>query len=284
MKKKVFFLTGGLANQLFQIIGGSWLANQHNFEITFDKTYVDRQHDKTDFLKNLMPELNFKVSKFRRFIAQKIPFFNKLYFYFLGKFHLIKNDEDLNNIKINEKYIIGYFQNFKFFDLSPTITNLMKTKLYELSPNKFDPKLTVKPYLVVHVRCGDFLGKSYPTRQLDEKWYINAYDKIKNNHKFLKTIILTNNKIDLQNYYINFLNHVAIYEIVDPEIMDTLSTFRFLMDSKLKLIGNSTFAILAAKFSQGIVYVPDSLISDSAESDLVKTFPITWNKIKSSWI
>lgn len=150
-KSKYIFLHGGLGNQLFQLSFGLYLENNINYLIKYDKCLLTKPS------RNIQPreyELNkfvdsekvqdtlynfYKYIYFKKFLKSESVYFEKNL-----------NDDHLNYISNNTKYISGYFQNYKYAEyawrfLEPKFLNLFS-----------EQKIENEEYVSVHIRLGDY--------------------------------------------------------------------------------------------------------------------------------
>ena len=161
--------------------------------------------------------------------------------------------EKINNRKFisTTNFLDGYFQfNWKesnFFDILLIIRKQVKVNFKNIPSLPF----------IIHIRGGDYKTVKY-TKFLDHNYYINALGfAIKKNSKLNNAKVITDDRVYAKKI-IKILSkkypsiQIEIYDTSSLKIdhQDWLTDFVLIMNSKFRIIGNSTFSWWASSLDK----------------------------------
>lgn len=204
-------LQGGMANQMFQIMGTVALAKRHNFEVGFDlNSYTPLQgHQGSKYADNLfakVPRLNGQTFKY----SYQEPHF---------RYSELPKQDDM--IIVN-----SYLQSYKYWEgYEDELKEMFNTgKLNEDFSN----------HTAVHIRRGDYLNypRIHPVCSIE--YYKKAMEMIGGDFIFVSD--------DMKWVKENFIGDNIYYSEFKSEIDD----FRLIKQAKNVICANSTFSLLAA--------------------------------------
>jgi hypothetical protein len=203
-----------------------------------------------------------------------------------GKFKSITTGNNLGysplGINNKKRYLLGYFQSFKYSDDEAVIEILrnLKVKNFE-SYSEYERLAQIEEPLVVHVRLSDYLKEDkfgipefqYYENSITAMWSSGAYKKI-----WLFSDDPENAQLRIPN---NLQSFVRSFGDVEDCIVKTLEVMRL---GKGYVIANSSFSWWGARLSkaqQPVVVAPDPWFRHLREpTDLI---PHTWLR-KKAWI
>ena len=220
--KKIIRIWGGLGNQLFQYAFGKFLEKEHNFIISFNINWFNKQ-SKRKFVLDKIFKINNKI------IDKENNFTDKFLNYKTEKFYisLIKK-----NFLLLPKNLIGYWQDLYF---------AKHIKKENFLREFFETSAIVKKekYYILHFRGGDFYN-SKDHVVLDIEYYKKGIDFFRDekiyclsdDNKRLKLLV---KELDLEKSIIPNLNE--------------LDTFKLICNSNGGIASNSTFCWWGAHIS-----------------------------------
>jgi len=309
----VLHLTGGLGNQLFQVAAGLYASGTTpiSVEWVLGKPRLNSMNFPQIECYQLPPEICFLERSQESWLAgktlgyllrssidpngvEKLPIFRFLtrrigslvLLMKFGKFKSITTGNNLGysplGINNKKRYLLGYFQSFKYSDDEAVIEILrnLKVKNFE-SYSEYERLAQIEEPLVVHVRLSDYLKEDkfgipefqYYENSITVMWNSGAYKKI-----WLFSDDPENAQLRIPN---NLQSFVRSFGDVEDCIVKTLEVMRL---GKGYVIANSSFSWWGARLSkaqQPVVVAPDPWFRHLREpTDLI---PITWLR-KKAWI
>ena len=283
-------IIGGLGNQMFQYAFYKYLAFIKNSELKLDLTLFDvyKLHNGYE-LKGIFgideviaanDELEMYKSKYSLLFKIENKIFNKNVIF--GKKHFKENkfyiDEKIFDKNINDFYVEGYFQTYKYIQTLGENIFQFRTALSDE-----EDKLLQGNVISIHIRGGDYI-----TRKKDNKlfgnictieYYQNAIKYIKENVQKPVFLVFTNDK----EYAVELL-HGESFQIVDGNSGKNSFRDMYLMSQcKHNIIANSSFSWWGAwlnKNDSKIVIAPTRWFNDDSidQSNIV---PSSWIKVSS---
>ena len=312
-RKRVVFISlrGGLGNQLFCYFFGEYL----NFVLGIKVIYI--YHPASNVHHELKSNLSsFKIGNkpintnspkifwhfFRAIFDLPLKdirklvlkwkyqdFKSELIFYKIYDEQFIELKEQFFAIKnwISESnsktfYIRGLFQNFKYFDLQPQQSLILKNCSNWFQEIK---KVIISSQpAIVHVRLGDYLNsheKSLGVLAVD--YYAEAIKVIRDKFPNIEVWVFSNQtekaRILLSPIIDSGFKFVDSADDQDPaEVMLVMSL------GKALVVSNSTFSLWSAKLSKtsSIIIVPQPFFRTNFIYSA--SFPKSWLRIRSSWL
>lgn len=255
-KKIVIRLQGGLGNQMFQY------AFAYNLSLILSSTlYIDTHlfYKRNNFKKFTKRNLELNIFNINYdFFIKYLPF--HIHFdYYLYKFitflkikiysYKILNEIDIINTtfsKYQNIYLIGYFQDYKYFTNHKIVQNIFNTFLFheplsdinKLILNKINSTQSVS----IHVRRSDYLDKKnitvHGTCSLD--YYKMSVSYFLENFKNVTFFIFSD---DFNWVKVNLTKILPHFEIIDNNFGNNSYIDLYLMSKcKHNIIANSTFS------------------------------------------
>lgn len=212
MTKIYLRISGGIGNQLFQIVSGHYFAQKKGFQLFFYNDPKD-QYKRIFYLQNLCSKLNIKKIEFS--LVKNLPIVNDFTFYNEYQF--------FNQTLIKPPYRIegnlqiwNIFYEKKFFYRQIILDSLKETL-------KKEEKDALKNY-------GNILHLRLLHSRDEHKKILNKGKPL--NHKFISYLISSSQKSkDVNNYFFNYVTDANKDEFLFRDFVENLST----NDKKLKL-------------------------------------------------
>lgn len=278
----IFRISDGLGNQLFQYACAYSMYKKTGSKITIDPMYSGK-------LRTYQLD-EFRIDFSERFINKDIDFVLgagkrnsaplKLWYrdkkIKAKKYSVVKEEGNMiydeSIYDQNNKYFIGFWQSYKYFDeYYEDIKRqfVMKKELGEIAL-QYAKVMNETVSVSLHIRRTDY-NRSVNNVCLKQDFYRIALEKIKESIGSFKLFIFTDDKEFVRE---NFKLHE--YELV--ENVSDLEEFVLMQKCKHHIIANSTFSWWAAYLSEnkgGVVYAP---VADMWTQDF---FLPQWNCIKT---
>jgi hypothetical protein len=238
-------LTGGLGNQLFQIGCAMDLAIKYNKCFVINTNLIlqnTHQNSVDEIIKILL--LLFPYIK----IDYNVIDVSKAVIYRESKNHSYFYNKTVECIvKNNNKNIIlyGNFINFNYLS-----ENIMKKCIY-LEKKEF-------PFYFIHIRLGDYLKNEHKILHFMDltNYFIDCINKIKSYDNQAEFIICTNERSDFFYKYISKFPKNTKYTIQE-ESDDCLKTLTIMSSCKGGICSNSTLSYMGSYFQEkGLIFFP----------------------------
>jgi hypothetical protein len=292
-------LVGGLGNQLFILAAGIYLAEKfgrklrlthirlnsesyHNSGLAdFELDYIYREKlissKRAEFKNRLLRALftrltthkKFLICLTRRYISAVVGYDT----------HLMK----LKNIKL----LVGYFQTYRYIELTSNPLSIDKLQLKHQSPwleEKMSLMGAERP-IAVHVRLGDYM--SLHNREsigvLSLTYYKNCID-VARNHFPDSPVWIYSNDISEAEIKLSGLNDGSFYFLNTKDSASDSETLFLMAHCMVHIISNSTFSWWAAYLNReaDLVIAPNKWFKGMADpTDLI---PPTWRTVSSEWV
>jgi hypothetical protein len=250
-------LFGGLANQLFQIQYGFFLA-EDGHPVNFDDFYVNQTANHGhNALKNLdwhsvsHVGIEFYRLKLKWAYARLI---SKIRSQFILKFLSISCDHRFNS---DAKIHFGYFQKFEF--KNETMSKMME-KVYQ------GERTIAEPYSAVHMRFGDYVGNRVYA-DLSSYYRLAVFRLLTNE----MPLIVVTDEIDRARCLLGDLSSKVRFQSNTPEL--DLST---LLQAEHLAIANSSFSLLSGIYGQAQSILAPQFWFNKRLSDNV-SYPQHWS-------
>jgi len=296
-------LQGGLGNQMFQYAAGRALAIQNNTLLKIDLSFlkkgvlgknVDYRNyglNKFCIFEDIISEekLNHFIRKSKFFAKLKISWFNKKTGYRLPVSKIFWQqghgyDPEFFTLPKNS-YLIGYWQNVKFFAGSEKIIkqDFMFKNLPDQSNTELLNRIKKCESVAIHIRRGDF--KNLPVLGItDPEYYLKAINYlIEKLNKPALFFFSDEMKWVKENF--NAINSACniCYVDINNSIGSEVDDLRLMSNCKHNIIGNSTFGWWGAWLNNNpdkIIIAPEKLFADPAiDSQLQGMIPDNWVRL-----
>jgi hypothetical protein len=295
MKNIVVYLQGGLGNQLFQYYAGQFYATRNNRKLVLDPSKIGTHPTKRTFALQEMqmdksvavvnqsysqPRLSLLSALDR--ILLSLPVLRRLGIKWRGYYVEKKLDFDfvLQNFS-NLKYLTGYFQTYKYFDLSEK----SKPQLIEVTQWYKDQLILMeeKKPIVIHFRGGDYFTHKNTFGVLHENYYIKSMEVLSSKADE-KDIYVFSDDLRAAKKSLNFLNTHRITWVQPPVEATAFESLLLMSQGSAIIISNSTFSWWAAKFSSlGTIIIAPQVWSKN-ENQQKMFIPKDWLRVENSWI
>ncbi len=245
--KCVIHVGGGLGNQLFQIATALSYCYMNDMELLIKPSANPRPYYWQSILSPFQTRLtneSFHTYNEPSFSYTEIPAFNK-------------------NIEL-----VGYFQSSKYFrKLGRSLKNMLRfpDNIHEYITERYGP--LTNDHVIVHARRGDYLLKERYHKNLDDTYYTQALNYMKERIPNARFIFISDDITYWKNK--NFNNAIYFNE-------SDIITLWLMMNSSNLIIANSTFSWWGAYLSGGHVVAPKEWFGTEG--------PPSWSDIyEASW-
>ena len=262
-------LSGGLGNQMFQYALGLALERKLNIQVKYDFSFFkNRKNIHNNILIHEIFKIDIKVAKNKElysFLGINIfRVFRKISKIFnLNNSKYIFEDDKKNPMILNEKlnncYLDGYWQNWKYFiDYKKEINNIFSFKpVISKKFNEIKKKILNKKSAIIHFRRGDYKDKKNKGifYQLGKAYYQEAIQVMRKKNKDLIFYVFSD-EIDLAKDFFTFEKNLVFININKGK--DSYRDMYLMSLSKNIIISNSTFSWWAAWLgeSKNIIIAP----------------------------
>ena len=293
------FLQGGVGNQLFQYFFARYLLTKLNMQSILNATLIDStnlSHPNSSILSlNLLVPIE-KSTRIRKlFYKFVLSYFPKINSQFHSKKSLLKvfrsseigYDQDIDDAILNleNKYLVGYFQSWKYFNLNSFEKNTLFTGLTYTDRwvlNNYETMSSTK-FTSVHIRLGDYrLDKNRFIGVLPTDYYINCLNHLKTLNHSQKFYIFSDQINVAKNLYGHIFSQDSIW-VDSSNDCNPLEILSIMSLANVFIIANSTFSWWAANLAanNSLVLAPNKWFKTA--SDPIDLLPPNWNLIKTGW-
>jgi hypothetical protein len=280
----VFWMTGGIGNQLFIYAAAKQIENE-----TGEAVIIDITNYKWDFRSFKLDQIGievktvswFKLLVFRPKIRDIIGFFKFLSKYKSATFN--ENDsKDGANSNILFKYYKGYWHETKYFENvineirdQVNLVSKLKNEKYRFWIDKIHKSKSVS----IHVRRTDYLSVQnvHTYVELDHTYYNNCCNKITEKHPDAEFFIFTDDE-DWVKENLN-LNLNKVY-FVSGNVQNDCIEFELFRNCKFNIIANSTFSWWSASLNVNVdylVFAPENYYKNAELNKQYKSREILFN-------
>jgi hypothetical protein len=291
---------GGLGNQLFCFIAGTYLSNLGNKTLELDISGVSKSHSSYDLRSFHMYSTNFKIIESQSFLSKRINHFKDVINYRLPSWvtpnlqnylGYLDRGYDLNSSfakkKRNVRFHSGYFQSFQYLNTLRASSDFsLELVSSDESYQLLRSAVRKDSALSMHVRRGDFKLEKINHGLLSKDWYLKASIEIQKLYPNVSKIYIFTNDL---NWCENILapelskNHFEVVIMKDLISKDPAITFKLLSESNILICSNSTFSLLAAAVGRGTAVVPKPYNRRGDFKVLEQTSPSEWIVVNSDW-
>ena len=293
----ICYTIGGIGNQMFIYAFGAAVSAKYNKELKFDITDFNHKKYKNFNIEGFVLDKIFdiKIVKANFFDFFKIfgfgyPLLKMKYKISLNNFfknvipekQLFKYDQDLLNLKNENIYFYGWWQNYIF----PMLEEKQLRKSFTFNLNnindysiKLAKKIQKQNSVSIQVRLGDYLDNK-ETNSIygicNKKYYIKSIDKISKLVKNPVFYVFSDQPEKLSSYKI-----FDDFNIVNVNVNENSWNDMYLMSKcKYNIIANSTFGWWGAwlnNYNKKIVIAPKNWFANGTKTpDLI---PKSWLKL-----
>lgn len=196
-------------------------------------------------------------------------------------------NQDVEELVLNfkSKYILGYFQSWKYFSLNSFEKNTLFTGLTYTDPwilNNYD-NMSLTKFTSVHIRLGDYLlDKNRFIGVLPPDYYINCINHLKTLNYSQKFYIFSDQISVAKILYGHIFPQDSIW-VDNSSDCNPLEILSIMSLANVFIIANSTFSWWAANLaaSDSLVLAPNKWFKSA--SDPIDLFPPNWNLIETGW-
>ena len=280
-------LMGGLGNQMFQyatlrnmqlnndsegIIDLVGITNKthnvyglNNLNISDDIKVINNTKSIKGFISHLLYGFYWVFLRNRKsgrnFLKSIQPYLNSI-----GIYLVVDDYIKLNNININDNYMVGYFQSINYFkDNEKVIKQELQVKDILSGKNKkIQKEMHDSNSVCIHIRRGDYVGSTFEVCTKD--YYYNAIKEMNKHIKNPKYYIFSD---DIKWVKEN-LEFSGDYTIIDWK-NNQYEDLKLMSSCKNYIMSNSTFSYWAQFLSQNdkkIVIAPSMWFSDGKKMDI----------------
>jgi len=299
----IVMLQGGMGNQMFQYAAGRALAIRNNTFLKIDLSFIKngvlggnvdyRNYGLNNFciIEDIISEeeLNHFIKRSRLFSKLKISWLNRKtgYRFPLSKMVSQKgHGYDPEFMKLsNNSYLIGYWQNVKYFAGSEEIVK--QDFMFKNLPNQSNTALLSKimncESVAIHIRRGDF--KNLPVLgTTDKEYYLRAINYlVKKLSKPVLFFFSDEMKWVKENFNTISSANFIYYSDINTSSGSEADDLRLMSNCKHNIIGNSTFGWWGAWLNSNpdkIIIAPEKLFADPAiDNQLQGMIPDNWVRL-----
>ncbi|HEY5468888.1 MAG TPA: alpha-1,2-fucosyltransferase [Bacteroidales bacterium] len=299
----IVMLQGGMGNQMFQYAAGRALAIRNNTFLKIDLSFIKngvlggnvdyRNYGLNNFciIEDIISEeeLNHFIKRSRLFSKLKISWLNRKtgYRFPLSKMVSQKgHGYDPEFMKLsNNSYLIGYWQNVKYFAGSEEI--IKQDFMFKNLPNQSNTALLSKimncESVAIHIRRGDF--KNLPVLgTTDKEYYLRAINYlVKKLSKPVLFFFSDEMKWVKENFNTISSANFIYYSDINTSSGSEADDLRLMSNCKHNIIGNSTFGWWGAWLNSNpdkIIIAPEKLFADPAiDNQLQGMIPDNWVRL-----
>ena len=293
------FLQGGVGNQLFQYFFARYLLTKLNIQSILNASLVDSTnlfHPNSSVLSlNLLVPIEKSTRTRKLFYKFLLNFFPKINTRLNVKKPLLKvfipseigYNQDIDNVMLNDKhkYVLGYFQSWKFYNLNSFERNTLFTGFTYTDPwvlNNYQTLSSIK-FTSVHIRLGDYrLDKNRFIGVLPYDYYVNCINHLKALNYSQKFYIFSDQISVAKNLYGHIFPQDSIW-VDSSSDCNPLEILSIMSLANVFIIANSTFSWWAANLAakDSLVLAPNKWFKNA--SDPIDLLPPNWNLIETGW-
>ena len=291
----VFFLNGGIGNQLFGYAAGKAYSQINNTPVKFDLSDVGKgftNHGSSIQVLSLEIEIAPSKSKFQRLTSRIFNKLNRLFFKLTGIKPISINNYSSHEIgydaEILEKRFIrsarGYFQSWKFVEIAKEIfppgDSILKT------PSRWFSNMSglakIENPIMVHVRRGDYKKLSDTYGLLSAGYYVAALEKVRNVLP-LNPIWVFSDNIDEAKAILSPVFPIETNWVKPPLDSDPVESLVLMSFGAANIIGNSTFSWWSAMLNKNSVVTISPQKWFKGMNDPKDLYPQSWTLVPSTW-
>ena len=293
------FLQGGVGNQLFQYFFARYILTKLNTQSILNTSLIDStnlSHPNSSILSlNLLVpiEKSTRTRKlFYKFVLRYPPKINarlniqkSLFKVFIPSEIGYNKDVEEVILNLESKFLLGYFQSWKYFDLNSFEKNTLFTGLTYTDRwvlNNFETMSSIK-FTSVHIRLGDYLlDKNRFIGVLPSDYYINCINHLKTLNYSQKFYIFSDQINVAKNLYGHIFSQDSIW-VDSSNDCNPLEILSIMSLANVFIIANSTFSWWAANLAanDSLVLAPNKWFKNA--SDPIDLLPPNWNLIETGW-
>lgn len=284
---------GGLGNQLFMLYGGLYFSKHLGRKVKFNTLDLRR-------ISSLHPGLNiqdlgllgaqdsenqlFSWLQKNLLRLKKIIGTNMTTRILLSSVSAVEEIGFINpeNISARTRFLKGYFQSWKYFELLDEKPILDDTCIPSPSSwfKEMSQEIVTKNPIAVHVRRGDYsLDENQSIGLLSIKYYKEAFSNLDKS----KPIWVFSDSPDLVENEFKYLDFKLTF-VKPPVESDPVESLLLMSLASDIVISNSTFSWWAAFLSRTNTRVIAPSKWYKSQSDPLDLIPSNWARIESSWM
>jgi hypothetical protein len=293
------FLQGGVGNQLFQYYFARYAITKLKKQSILNTSLINStnlSHQNSNILSlNLIIPIDNKIINLKLFYKFILNYFPKIN----SNLHLKKSilkvftdseigyNKNIDDVIINGdyKYILGYFQSWKYCELNSIEKKTLFNGFNYKDPwilNNYKIMSTTK-FTAVHIRLGDYmLHKNNFIGVLPQEYYNNCIQYLDSKNLSQKYYIFSD-QIDIAETLYGTLFPKDSIWVNSSKNCNPLEILSIMSLANVFIIANSTFSWWAANLGadNSLVLAPNKWFKNAP--DPLDLLPPTWNLIETGW-
>jgi hypothetical protein len=293
------FLQGGVGNQLFQYFFARYVVTKLKMQSILNTSLIDStnlSHPNSNILSlNLQIPIDKSTTTRKLFYKFLLNYFPKINSRLKLKISSLKvstaseigYDKDIDDVILNHnsKYLLGYYQSWKYFQLCSFEKNTIFNGFTYKDPwvlSNYKIMSSIK-FTAVHIRLGDYrLNKNNFIGVLPPDYYSNCINHLAGLNYSQKFYIFSDQINAAKNLYGNIFPKDSIW-VNSSSDCNPLEILSIMSLANVFIIANSTFSWWAANLAadDSLVLAPNKWFKNA--SDPIDLLPPKWNLIETGW-
>jgi hypothetical protein len=289
LKEKIFFLRGGLGNQLFIYFAGRYLSQAKETPIVFNTKFSSSAitgHKSS--IENLELEVSYSNKGLwtRKFASalNSCPLFGRGVRNVFGVFQ--PDEVGFTEEFESGEWLIfwGYFQSFRYLPITNTSIPRLKLSVGTSAVfNFYVSRAKSNKALSIHIRRGDYSGVAKTVGLLSAEYYNKAFAMAQRHEDFSELWIFTDAPLEAQKIVATLpVDDLPVVFIPSEKLRDE-EVLILMSYAQSNIIANSSFSYFGAisNDTEGNVYYPKPWFKELMEPrDLC---PPWWHAVDSSF-
>jgi hypothetical protein len=285
-KTKTFLMAGGIGNQLFIYVAGTYYSIQNKQNVIFDvSNRIGGIPSHGSDIGALIPDLILRNRPFRLLQKNRLKKLLNWDFSSIYESPEVGYDSALEN-HILSKQIFGYFQTYKYLE-HPKVRQLLNS-LVLVTPSdifvKYLTEMLEVPTISVHVRRGDYWSLRESFGLLNYDYFDSALKfTLENSPMKYERILVFSDDIDAAKCLLINLKIPIPLEFVNLQESHAGEALILMSKSDALIMSNSSFSWWAAQLGNTSKFVvcPSKWLRDMLDPLDLK--PPEWHQIDSQW-
>ena len=293
------FLQGGVGNQLFQYYFARYVFTKLKKQSVLNTSLINStnlSHQNSNILQlNLLIPIDKRIFNVKLFYKFLLSYFPKITSKLSLKKSILKvfidseigYNKNIDDVVISGdyKYILGYFQSWKYYELNSIEKKTLFDGLNYEDPWVLDNYKTMSTtkFTAVHIRLGDYmLDKNSFIGLLPQEYYDNCIQHLNSKNLSQKYYIFSD-QIDIAETFYGTLFPKDSIWVNSSKGCNPLEILSVMSLANVFIIANSTFSWWAANLGadDSLVLAPNKWFKNA--SDPLDLLPPTWNLIETGW-
>ena len=288
-QSKSFLMAGGLGNQLFIFVAGTYYALQNKENVNFDfSTYSNGIPPHGSDIRLLAPDAVFQYRPYRNLakigldkISHRIS--NALFPTYTS--FGLGYDPALET-HVLENLIFGYFQTYQYLD-NPKVRNVIDSLHLDPVSDWFEncsTEMLEFPTISVHIRRGDYMNSLETFGALSGDYYVAAISyTLENSSINYARVLVFSDDINLAKQIFSKLEISLPVQFAESPENYPEETLMLMAQSDAVIISNSTFSWWAAQIGNKSKFVVSPSKWFRGMPDPKDLIPPEWHQLESQW-